>query len=162
MLGNSITTTAVIGQVSLDPPTVGKYSLNAKDSTAITPSALDTLRDTNIVMEGTKVVMSFTKLLTEAGEVNITTSGTNYFIAARGTGDWLGPNHTPHGSANMQPRIAKDFSDDATTPPSPPPSPTASLYLQQGRLFVFQTYYFLFLSIGRRSSDMSWDLLGCN
>ena len=119
MLGNNITTTAVIGQVSLDPPSVGKYSLNAKDSTSVTASTLDTLRDTSIVMDGTTVVMSFTKLLKEVGEVEITMSGTNYFIAAKGTGDWLGPNHTSHGSANKQPRIAKDFSDDATSPPSP-------------------------------------------
>ena len=112
MLGNNITTTAVIGQVSLDPPSVGKYSLNAKDSTLVTASTLDTLRDTSIVMDGTTVVMSFTKLLKEVGEVEITMSGTNYFIAAKGTGDWLGPNHTSHGSANKQPRIAKDFSLD--------------------------------------------------
>ena len=112
MLGNEITTTAVIGQVSRDPPTVEKYSLNAKDSTLVTASTLDTLRDTSIVMDGTTVVMSFTKLLKEVGEVEITMSGTNYFIAAKGTGDWLGPNHTSHGSANKQPRIAKDFSLD--------------------------------------------------
>lgn len=104
--------------------TVLKYDLNGKSTNLVTPMAADkqTLRDTSITQVGDKMVMEFTKLLVEEGEIPIsvetTTANTgppNTFLFARGPGSTLGY-HASRLAFNMFLRSdSADIVDTITT-----------------------------------------------
>ena len=129
MTGSSIATTAVVGVPSSG--TVSKYSVTARDKSGVTLMESQTLRGTSIfVDDDDTTIMTFVKLLSEAEEVEILTSGLNHFIAAKGGEFFLGDYHTPHFS-NRQPGIEKDFSEDVPTS-SPTFAPTISVSCRPG------------------------------
>ena len=108
---------AVVGRV--DDGTVKKFALPGRYINEL-PQAEQTLIDTNIQVVGDSIVMSFTKLLEEDGEVEIV-DGPNDFISAKGS--ISGGSIAGHGTNEMKDFIYKDFSEDVpTTSPSSSPS----------------------------------------
>ena len=108
---------AVVGRV--DDGTVKKFGLPGRYITEL-PQAEQTLINTNIEVVGDSIVMLFTKLLEEAGEVEIV-DGPNDFISAKGS--ISGGIIAGHSTSEMKDFIYKDFSEDVpTTSPSSSPS----------------------------------------
>jgi len=68
----------------------GKYFLGAQSVGGVTLTDQQTILDGNIVQNDTHTVLTFTKLLTEPGEIAIDPSGTNFFLAAGGAQNELG------------------------------------------------------------------------
>ena len=98
---------AVIGRV--DDNSVKKYTLPGRYIVEMAQED-QTLMDTNIAVVNDNIVMTFTKLLKEDGEVEIV-DGANEFISAKGQIDTSGSiaNHGPSGRKDF---ILKDFSED--------------------------------------------------
>jgi hypothetical protein len=76
--------------------TVLKYDLVSYDATPMSGDK-QTLTGTSITEEEGKVIMGFTKMLIEDGEVPIIKDSENIFIYAAGNGGYLGP-HTKRGN----------------------------------------------------------------
>lgn len=67
----------------------GKYNLGGQSVSAVTLTDQQTLLDGNIEQNDTHTVLTFTKLLTEPGEIPIDPNGNNFFLAAAGSGNDL-------------------------------------------------------------------------
>ena len=98
---------AVIGRV--DDKSVKKYTLPGRFVVEMAQED-QTLLDTSISVVNDNIIMTFTKLLNETGEVEIVADGTNEFISAKGPiSSGSIANHGPGGRKDF---IRKDFSED--------------------------------------------------
>ena len=97
---------AVIGRV--DDNSVKKYTLPGRNVVEMAQED-QTLLDTNIAVVNDNMVMTFTKLLKEDGEVEIV-DGANEFISAKG--QIISGSITNHGPTGRKDFIRKDFSED--------------------------------------------------
>lgn len=67
----------------------GKYDLGGQSVAAVTLTDQQTLLDGDIVQNDTHTVLTFTKLLSEPGEIEINPNGNNFFLVASGSGNDL-------------------------------------------------------------------------
>ena len=82
---------AVIGlpDDAVNPANPGKYDLGGQSVAAVTMTDQQTLLDGNIVQNDTHTVLTFTKILSEPGEIEINPNGANFFLVASGTANDL-------------------------------------------------------------------------
>lgn len=98
---------AVIGRV--DDKSVKKYTLPGRYVVEMAQED-QTLLDTNIAVVNDNIIMTFTKLLKEDGEVEIVVDRANEFISAKG--QIISGNIANHGAGGRKDFILKDFSED--------------------------------------------------
>lgn len=104
--GRMVDSLAVIGipSVPIGPANPGKYALNAKSTNGavLLPEEQQTLLDGQVYQDGTHTVLTFTKLLSEPGELAIDPNGWNNFLVAAGDQNELGSFHKSHASARIR------------------------------------------------------------
>ena len=93
---------AIIGFPDEDPSQTnpGKHDLGGQSVSAVTPTDQQTLLDGNIVQNDTHTVLTFTKLLSEPGEIEIIPNGPNFFLVSAGSSNELNI-HTQRAAAQV-------------------------------------------------------------
>mmetsp|Transcript_5267 Transcript_5267/g.9346 ORF Transcript_5267/g.9346 Transcript_5267/m.9346 type:complete len:1208 (+) Transcript_5267:170-3793(+) len=90
--GAMVGSLAVIGlpDEDISESNPGKYDLGGQSPAAVTLTDQQTILDGNVEQNETHTVLTFTKLLTEPGEMPIDPNGRNVFLAAAGLDNNLG------------------------------------------------------------------------
>jgi len=130
-IGVSPDGTMINGEVVIGKPsegTVRKYKITGYNGALITEMDQQTLINTSLEQSGGKTVMTFTKLLSEAGEISINGNGPNKIIAAFGSGNNFGF-HLGYGGVNQtfKPSTSAPTVAPVTAPVVPLPAPSTTV-----------------------------------
>ncbi|KAL3929562.1 MAG: hypothetical protein SGBAC_012155 [Bacillariaceae sp.] len=130
---NPTGTGMVNGEVVIGRPsdnTVLKYRMTARSGAAISEQPNQTLINPSVDQTGGTTVLTFTKLLVEAGEYSISAGSSNTFIAAFGFSNTFGFHQgfgvqnvmLASGSAPTDAPVAAPTEAPVVAPPTPPPT----------------------------------------
>jgi len=124
--------TMINGEVVIGKPmegTVRKYKMTGYNGAAIKEMDQQTLINTSLEQSGGKTVMTFTKLLSEAGEISINGNGPNNVIAAFGSGNIFGFHQGYGGVRNqiLRPSTSAPTAAPVTAPVAPLPAPSTTV-----------------------------------